>query len=71
MVRRVVVTGLGVVSPVGNDVPCTWDALLAGKSGGATISLFEHNQDFPTRIAAEVKGVRPRALPRSQGSPAL
>jgi len=59
VVRRVVVTGLGVVSPVGNDVPCTWDALLAGKSGGATISLFEHNQDFPTRIAAEVKGFDP------------
>jgi len=59
VVRRVVVTGMGVVSPVGNDVPCTWDALLAGKSGGATISLFEHNQDFPTRVAAEVKEFDP------------
>jgi 3-oxoacyl-[acyl-carrier-protein] synthase II len=57
--RRVVITGLGVVSPVGNDVASTWKALLAGKSGGATISLFEHNEDFPTRIAAEVKGFDP------------
>ena len=57
--RRVVITGLGVVSPVGNDVASTWKALLAGKSGGATISLFEHNEDFPTRIAAEVKGFEP------------
>src|SRR3954471_3258626 len=53
--RRVVITGMGVVSSVGNDVPSMWSALLAGKSGGATISLFEHNEDFPTRIAAEVK----------------
>src|SRR5690349_18419922 len=57
--RRVVITGLGAVTPVGNDVPSTWSALLAGKSGGATISLFEHNEEFPTRIAAEVKGFEP------------
>ncbi len=57
--RRVVVTGLGVVSPVGNDVPSTWDALLAGESGGATITLFDHDEAFPTRIAAEVKAFDP------------
>ncbi len=57
--RRVVVTGTGVVTPVGQDVPSTWQALLAGKSGGATISLFEATPDFPTRIAAEVKGWDP------------
>src|SRR3954469_10369514 len=57
--RRVVITGMGAVSSVGNDVPSTWSALLAGKSGGATISLFEHNEDFPTRIAGEVKGFEP------------
>ncbi|MSR35429.1 MAG: beta-ketoacyl-[acyl-carrier-protein] synthase II [Gemmatimonadetes bacterium] len=57
--RRVVITGLGAVSPVGNDVASMWSALLAGTSGGATISLFEHNEDFPTRIAAEVKGFDP------------
>ena len=56
MGRRVVVTGLGMVSPVGNDVASSWEALLAGTSGGATITLFEHNEEFPTRIAAEVKG---------------
>ncbi len=56
MGRRVVVTGLGVVSPIGNDIPSTWEALLAGRSGGATITLFEPTEDFPTRIAAEVKG---------------
>jgi 3-oxoacyl-[acyl-carrier-protein] synthase II len=48
-----------MVSPVGNDVPSSWDALLAGKSGGATITLFEHDEEFPTRIAAEVKGFDP------------
>ena len=59
--RRVVVTGMGVVTPVGNDVPSTWQALLAGKSGGARISLWEATEDFPTRIAAEVKGFDPTA----------
>ena len=56
---RVVVTGMGVVTPVGHDVASTWAALLAGTSGGGTITLFEHNEDFPTRIAAEVKGWDP------------
>ena len=49
---RVVVTGMGVVSPVGNDVPSTWQALLASKSGGARISHFEATEDFTVRIAA-------------------
>src|SRR5690606_23248307 len=57
--HRVVVTGLGVVSAVGNDVSSTWQALLAGRSGGARISLFDATEDFPTRIAAEVKGFDP------------
>ena len=56
---RVVVTGMGVVSPVGNDVPSTWQALLASKSGGARISHFEATEDFTVRIAAEVKGFDP------------
>ena len=53
--RRVAITGLGLVTPVGNDVESTWAALLAGKSGGAPISLFDAS-GFSTRIAAEVKG---------------
>jgi 3-oxoacyl-[acyl-carrier-protein] synthase II len=53
--RRVAITGLGLVTPVGNDVQSTWAALLAGRSGGAAVSLFDAS-GFPVRIAAEVKG---------------
>ncbi len=53
--RRVVVTGMGMVTPVGEDLESTWSSLLAGKSGVGPISLFDA-QTFPTRIAAEVKG---------------
>ena len=53
--RRVAVTGVGLVTPVGNDVATTWDALLAGRSGGGPITLFDAS-GFTTRIAAEVKG---------------
>ena len=56
--RRVAVTGVGLVTPVGNDVATTWDALLAGRSGGAPISIFDAS-GFSTRIAAEVKGFGP------------
>ena len=53
--RRVAITGIGLVTPVGNDVATTWDALTAGRSGGAPISLFDAS-GFPVHIAAEVKG---------------
>ncbi|MBK9712736.1 MAG: beta-ketoacyl-ACP synthase II [Kouleothrix sp.] len=53
--RRVVITGLGAVTPVGNDVPTTWRALLAGTSGVATITRFDASA-LPIRIAGEVKG---------------
>jgi 3-oxoacyl-[acyl-carrier-protein] synthase II len=53
--RRVAITGLGLVTPVGNDVASTFAALLAGRSGGAPINLFDAS-GFPVRIAAEVKG---------------
>jgi 3-oxoacyl-[acyl-carrier-protein] synthase II len=59
---RVVVTGMGVVSPIGNDLPSTWSNLLAGKSGGGTISQFEATPDFATRIACEVKGFDPLSV---------
>jgi beta-ketoacyl-acyl-carrier-protein synthase II len=52
--RRVAITGIGVVTPVGNDVETTWSALLEGRSGATPISLFDAS-GFSTRIAAEVK----------------
>jgi 3-oxoacyl-[acyl-carrier-protein] synthase II len=54
MKRRVAITGVGLVTPCGNDVATTWSALLAGRSGAAPITLFEAG-GFSTRIAAEVK----------------
>jgi len=56
--RRVVVTGAGLLSPVGNAVTTTWDALLAGCSGAAPITRFDA-REFPVRFAAEVKGFDP------------
>ncbi len=53
--RRVVVTGLGAVTPLGNDVESLWTHLLAGKCGVEKITLFDAAA-FDTRIAAEVKG---------------
>jgi 3-oxoacyl-[acyl-carrier-protein] synthase II len=61
MRKRVVVTGLGCVSPVGNNVNETWQALLAGKSGAAAITTFDASA-HKTRFAAEVKGFDPTAL---------
>ena len=54
-VDRVVVTGMGCLSPLGNDLDSTWNALLQGTSGVDTITLFDPS-DFKTQIAAEVKG---------------
>jgi 3-oxoacyl-[acyl-carrier-protein] synthase II len=53
--RRVVVTGLGSVSPVGNNVADTWNNIVAGKSGIANITKFDASS-FSTRFAGEVKG---------------
>jgi len=57
--RRVVVTGLGLVTPIGNDVGSTWSALLEGKSGAAMITHFDPTPDFDVRFACEVKGFEP------------
>jgi 3-oxoacyl-[acyl-carrier-protein] synthase II len=59
--RRVVVTGLGAVTPLGNDAASTWDAAVAGRSGIDFISTFD-TSGFPVRIAAEVKGFDPAAV---------
>lgn len=53
--RRIVVTGLGAISPVGNDVAQSWSNAVAGVSGIAQITKFDASA-FPTRIAGEVKG---------------
>jgi 3-oxoacyl-[acyl-carrier-protein] synthase II len=53
-VRRVAVTGLGAVTPIGNDAPSTWEAAVAGRSGVDWIQSFD-TAGLPVRIAAEVK----------------
>jgi 3-oxoacyl-(acyl-carrier-protein) synthase len=53
--RRVAITGLGAVTPVGNDLPSTWDALVAGRSGVDVIRAFDAS-GIPVNIAAEVNG---------------
>jgi 3-oxoacyl-[acyl-carrier-protein] synthase II len=52
--KRVVVTGLGVLSPIGNDLDTFWNNLLNGVSGVDTITRFNVDE-FPTKIAAEIK----------------
>lgn len=54
MMRRIVITGMGAVTPLGNDVKSTWEGLTEGRSGVKRISLFEADA-FPTRIAGEIK----------------
>ncbi len=56
--RRVVVTGLGALTPIGNNVDEYWNALLEGKSGAATITKFDPSS-FTTQFACEVKGFDP------------
>jgi 3-oxoacyl-[acyl-carrier-protein] synthase II len=59
--RRVAVTGLGLVTPLGTDTDTTWRALIAGTSGAATITRFDPAQ-LPVRFACEVKGFDPGAF---------
>ena len=56
--KRVVVTGLGAVTPLGNSVEETWEGLITGKSGAAPITRF-NTEKFKTQFACEVKGFNP------------
>src|SRR5882757_9119692 len=58
MRRRVVVTGLGAVTPIGNDVATTWRAMQSGVSGASRITKFDPT-NFPVQFACEVKGFDP------------
>ncbi len=58
MKRRVVVTGLGLITPVGNTVEATWAGLMAGTSGAGPITKFDASE-FPVRFACEVKDFDP------------
>jgi 3-oxoacyl-[acyl-carrier-protein] synthase II len=56
--RRVVITGLGIVSPIGNDLTTVWDNLVNGRGGIANITRFDASS-LPTRFAGEVKNFNP------------
>jgi 3-oxoacyl-(acyl-carrier-protein) synthase len=64
--RRVAITGVGLVTPAGNDVASTWSSLLSARSGAATIRSFDAS-GFPVRIAAEVKDLPAAAVERAIG----
>ncbi len=60
--HRVVITGMGLITAVGNDLDSSWQALLSGASGAGLITQFEATEDFGTRIACEVRGFDPSAF---------
>lgn len=57
-VRRVVITGLGAVTPIGNDVPSFWDGLKSGRNGIGPVTRFD-TTEYKAKLAAEVKGFDP------------
>ena len=59
--RRVVITGLGLLTPLGNDVASTWEGLIAGRSGIAPITAFD-TSEFEHAIAGELKGFQPEEV---------
>ena len=52
--KRIVITGMGIVSPIGHDIETVWQALLSGKSGAAATTIFDAST-MPTQFSAEVK----------------
>ncbi len=65
--ERVVVTGVGLVTPSGVGTEETWRALIAGESAAAPITLFDCDERYPTRFACEVKGFEPeRFMPKKK-----
>src|SRR5262245_16221351 len=59
--RRVVITGLGALTPIGNDVRTYWQGLLAGRSGIADIAQFD-TKDFKVHFAGEIKNYEPEKV---------
>ena len=57
--HRVVITGMGLISPVGTDLKSSWEGLLSGASGAGPITHFNATEEYATRIACEVKGFDP------------
>ena len=57
--RRVVITGLGAVTPLGNDVESSWDGLVSGRSGAATIEQWDASE-YPVTFACELKDFDPK-----------
>src|SRR5262249_60654363 len=59
--RRVVITGVGLVTPLGTGVEKNWQALMGGRSGIGAVTRFDVS-DFPTRIAGEVRDFQPERV---------
>ena len=67
--ERVVITGMGAITPVGNDVPSFWESLKTGKCGIGPITKFDVS-DFKVKLGAEVKDFDPTSIWRSVRSAA-
>ena len=59
--RRVVVTGMGALTPIGNNLNDYWNSLINGKSGAAPITKFD-TEKFKTKFACELKGFNPSSF---------
>ena len=65
--ERVVITGIGLITPNGIGTEATWQSLLKGESGAAPITQFEVTDEYPSRFACEVKGYDPAEyMPRKK-----